>query len=181
MRLQAIALFVHILGVIATFSGLSMQQRAGSRLRKATTYAEARPWSDVLAMTRPMVPSGAVMLVLTGAYLTTQVATPRPPVWIVVAIVAVVVMGILALAVVNRGFGAIAAGVAAGDGPLSGDAAGRITNRRLWSALGSANAAALGTLWLMTAKPGPLESVLVVTIAVLIGAVAGRRLGGPGG
>jgi hypothetical protein len=41
MRLHAIALLVHILGVIATFSGLSMQQRAGSRLRKATTYAEA--------------------------------------------------------------------------------------------------------------------------------------------
>ena len=77
--------------------------------------------------------------------------------------------------------GAIAAGVAAGDGPLSGDGVGRITSRRLWSALGSANAAALGTLWLMTAKPGPLESVLVVTIAVLIGAVAGWRLGGPEG
>jgi hypothetical protein len=177
MRLHALALLVHILGVIAMFAGFAMLQRAGARVRRATTHAEARPWAELLTMGRPMPPSGAVMVLLSGAYLSTRFAGPRPPAWIVAPALAAAFIGALALAVVNRDIGAIAASVAAGDGPLSSDAAARVGRARTWSALAAANGAALGALWVMTMKPGPLESAVAALLPIVVGALVGARLG----
>jgi hypothetical protein len=177
MRLYGLTLFVHILGVIAIFAGFSMQQRAGSRLRRARTRAEAHPWAEVLDMTRVMPPSGAVMVLITGAYLSTRFSAPRPPMWIIVAVVAALLIGIVAFTIESRDFQAIARAVAASEGSLSADAAARIARPRTWSALGMANGAALGAVWLMTMKPGPVEAWLAVLLPATLGAVVGARLG----
>jgi hypothetical protein len=176
MRLTAITLFVHILGVIAIFGGFSMQQRAGGRLRRATRYDDARTWAEMLMMSRSMVPAGAVMVLVTGAYLATRLG-PRPPTWVIVAALTALFIGTVALAVVNRGITAIGKSVSAGEGPLSAETSRHIASAATWSGLASANGAALGTLWLMTAKPGSLEAVLVVVLLALAGAIAGARLG----
>ena len=176
MRLFGIALFVHILGVIAIFAGFSMQQRAGARLRGSTRYEEARPWAEVLMMTRSMVPAGAAMVLVTGLYLTTKFGR-RPPVWVPAAMLAALFIGIVALTIVNRGFARIAKAVSAGSGPLSGDGSAHIASAGTWSALASANGAALGTLWLMTMKPGVTETLVAVLLPIVIGAIAGKQVG----
>ncbi|MFL5520702.1 MAG: DUF2269 family protein [Gemmatimonadales bacterium] len=178
MRLYGLALFVHILGVIAMFAGFSMQQRAGSRLRRAKTRTEAHPWAEVLDMTRVMPPSGAVMVLITGAYLSTRFSARGAPTWIIVAVIAALLIGTVAITIVNRDFKGIAAAVAASEGSLSPDAAARIARPRTWSAHGMANGAALGAIWLMTMKPGPLEAWLAVLLPAGLGAIAGARLGG---
>jgi hypothetical protein len=177
MRLYGLALFVHILGVIAIFAGFSMQQRAGGRLRAARTRVEAHPWAEVLDMTRVMPPSGAVMVLLTGAYLSTRFSTSGVPTWIVVAVIAALLIGTVSSMIVSRDFKGITAAVAASEGSLSADAAARIARPRTWSALGTANGAALGAVWLMTMKPGPLEAWLAVLLPAGLGAMAGARLG----
>jgi hypothetical protein len=93
MRLYAVAMFVHILGVIALFGSFVIVHRVPPRLRGATRYNAART------------------LGRTG----------------------------------------------------------------LATAAGAANGAALGVLWLMTARPGVVESVSVVTVATVVGALVGRR------
>lgn len=176
-RGYAIALFIHILGVVALFAGFSMQQRAGSRLRTATTHEEARRWTEMLGMSRSMVPSGVVMLLVTGGYLAYLLGGSQPAAWISTAMVTALLIGIVAVAVTNRGFGAITRAVSAGTGPLSGEAARHIGSAVTWSALAATNGAALGTLWLMTAKPGTVESMIAVVLPAAIGAIVGARLG----
>ena len=176
MRWYAVTMFVHVLGVIATFGGFAMQQRSGGRLRSATQTGEARFWSDVLRMTRSMVPSGAVMLLVTGAYLSYRMSGSHPPAWVIVAAVAVAGIGAAALTLVNPGFDAIARAVAGGGTSLPREAAARIGSAITWGAHSAANGAALGTLWLMTARPGLTESVLAVTLPALVGGVVGARL-----
>jgi predicted integral membrane protein DUF2269 len=177
MRLYGVTMFVHVLGVIALFGGFAMQQRAGARLRAAGRYDEARPWSAVLDLTRPMVPSGAIMLLATGAVLAARLAPGAPPpVWVPVAAVTVLAVGLLGWLVVNRRIAAIAGAVRDGDGALPADARRRIASASLWSALAASNGAALGTLWLMTNKPGVVESALAVLLPAAIGAAVGVRL-----
>ena len=177
MRLYAITMFIHILGVIALFGGFAMQQRAGGRLRDAVDTSSARPWSEVLTMTRPIVPSGAVMLLGTGAYLSFRMSGAHPAVWVMVAAVTVTCIGIAAIAIVIPGFAAIATSLSRGDGSLSPGAASAIGAPLTWSALAASNGAAIGTLWLMTAKPGLLEAVVAVTLPATIGGIVGARLG----
>jgi hypothetical protein len=156
------------------FAGFATQHRAGSRLRQATRYDEARPWAELLVATRSMVPSGALMLLASGGYLTARM-WPNPPAWIVVAIVSVLFVGTAALTVWPR-FSAISKAVAVGEGPLPATAFEPIARAGTWAAHASANGAALGTIWLMTAKPASLEATSVVLLPALIGAIVGVRL-----
>src|SRR5215208_5675718 len=100
MRAYAIAMFVHVLGIIALFGGFAMQHRAGARLRQAARHDEARPWAELLVATRTMVPSGAVMLLASGGYLAATRFPGMPP-WLAVAAVVVLCIGVAALAVVS--------------------------------------------------------------------------------
>jgi hypothetical protein len=175
MRLYAVAMFVHVLGIIAVFGGFAMQHRAGSRLRHAARYDEARPWAELLAATRTMVPSGAGMLLASGGYLSARL-WPNPPAWLVVAIVAVVFIGVAALAVVGPRFRAIGSSVAVGEGPLSAASTQAIAGAAAWTTLAATNGAALGTIWLMTARPALVEAVLVVLVPTIVGGIVGLRV-----
>jgi hypothetical protein len=176
MRLYGFALFLHILGVIAMFVGFAMQQRAGSRLLRAATHAEAQPWTELLEMTRLMPLSGVIMVLVTGAYLASRFGSRQVPIWMGVAVLAALLIGAAALFVVNRGIRAIVASVNAGGGPLSVEAVAHIARPRTWSALSAANGAALGAVWLMTMKPGPIEAWLALIVPTAAGAIAGARL-----
>jgi hypothetical protein len=174
VRTHAIAMLVHVLGLIAVFAGFAIQHRAGARLRKTTRYEEARLWAELLLATRAMVPSGAVMLLVSGGYLS-RAMWPNLPAWLVVAIASVLFIGVMALAV-GRRFAAMNASLAVGEGPLSAVAKQTIGDTFAWAAHSAANGAALGTLWLMAANPGTLEAVLAVLLPAAIGLVVGVRL-----
>ena len=150
----AVAMTVHILGIIATFAAFAMQARARGRLRVASTVEEARPWAQLLGMTRPMLPSGAAMLLGSGGWLA-GLAHLGFPAWLGVSAAAVLFIGL--------------AGVIAGR-----RLAAAIGDRSAWMALSAANGAALGIIWLMAARPPTAASVAVVALAALIGAVAAR-------
>jgi hypothetical protein len=174
MRAHAIAMLVHVLGLIAVFAGFAIQHRAGARLRKTRRYEEARLWAELLLATRAMVPSGAAMLLVSGGYLS-RAMWPNLPAWLVVAIASVLFIGVMSLAV-GRRFAAMNASLAVGEGPLSTVAKQTIGDTLAWAAHSAANGAALGTLWLMAAKPATLEAVLAVLLPAAIGLVVGARL-----
>jgi hypothetical protein len=175
MRWYSIAMMVHMLGLIAVFAGFAMQHRAGARLRNSRTYADARPWSDLLFVSRPMVPSGAIMLLLSGGYLATPL-WQDPPAWLIVSAIAVCVIAATAL-VVNPRITRIHANVMSHDGRLNASVENEIHNPRLWSPHAAGNGIALSILWLMIAKPQPLEAVIIPIVAALAGAIAGAIAG----
>jgi hypothetical protein len=62
-----LAKVLHFLGLIALFGFFVLWPRAGVRLRAAATASEARSWLGLLEVARPMLPSGVVMLAVSGA------------------------------------------------------------------------------------------------------------------
>ena len=177
MRLYAITMFIHILGVIALFGGFAMMQRFGAQLRRASTTGEARRWTELFGFTRGMLPGGAVMLLVTGAYLSFRLTGGIPDPWVMVAATTVLLIAIVVIAVVFPAITEIVKTLPDRDEPLSPEAARRIGSGRLWGALAGANGAALGTLWLMTARPSLQESLIAVLLPAIIGAIIGTRLG----
>lgn len=89
MNLCGIALFLHIIGLIALFSGLVILQRGGVRLRTAATWEEARVWLQLLRPVGGMFLAGSIFLLATGLYMARIGWTFRAP-WVVVAEVFVV-------------------------------------------------------------------------------------------
>ena len=174
MRLYAVAMFVHILGVIALFGSFVIVHRVPPRLRGATRYDAARPLAELLFTMRLAMPSGAIMLLASGGYLAYRLGG-QPPAWVLVAAAAVLLIGLAGFAVVVPYARDVQRALAQGDGALGADAARTLGRTGLATAAGAANGAALGVLWLMTARPGVVESVSVVTVATVVGALVGRR------
>jgi hypothetical protein len=170
MRLQAIALTIHILGLIAVFGAFVIQHRVLARLRRAATREEALPWAELLAATAPMMPSGAIMLLLTGGYMS-KAWMPLHPAWIFVSMATVAFIGGVGFFLMGPFRRARRA--AEGTGPL---ASGFPLSRAGGILHAAANGAALGTIWLMTAKPGWTESVIAAALPAVIGACVGARI-----
>lgn len=173
MRAYDVALFIHLLGVITLFLALGIVQRAGIRLRAAATVEHARLWLELLRTSGPMFPSAAVLLLVTGLYMTAGSWSFSTP-WVAVSLAGLVVLALqggLVQGTRLRAMGVAAA--AAADGPVPPELARLIADPVPWVSLGATNGAALGILWLMATKPGLVVSVAVVVGLWVLGALVG--------
>jgi hypothetical protein len=64
-----IALFVHLLAVMAAFSATAVTKLAAGRRARAKTVADALDWHNVLASWSKVFPISLAILVLTGSYM----------------------------------------------------------------------------------------------------------------
>jgi hypothetical protein len=164
-----LAKVLHFLGLIALFGFFVIWSRAGGKLRAALTSSEARIWLGLLDMSRPMLPSAAVMLGVSGiamAALRWRSAYP----FIVVGLVAVIVIAVVWALVGARHLRAMRAAVGESDGALPAAAAHQILDPLPWGVLGLLNGTALGVLFVMTTKLGWVAAVAVVAaLGALVG------------
>ena len=175
MQLYDLALFVHMLGLIALFGGFVLYHRAGARLRAALTVEEATTWVKLLDGAAPMFPSGLGMLLVSGLYMTYARWQDMQP-WIVVGMIGVVGIGILGGALVDRHRKAIGRQLAGTAGPLMTEQARLMRDPGMWMTVGLLNGAALGIVFVMSTKPQWLISVGVVVTTTVLGAVIGSSV-----
>ena len=168
-----VALFIHILGVATLFTAMGFLQRGGAKVRTASTAEEMRLWLSLVETTGRMFPLALLFILGSGLYMTDQVWSFDTP-WIAVAIVSVVLMGVVGGAVVGRGFSAM--GRAAAAVSSSSDLAQAVGAPLPWIAATALNGMAIGLVWLMTIKPGWTQSILVVSILTVIGALIGSAM-----
>jgi hypothetical protein len=181
MTAYNVALFVHLLGVIALFGAFVLLQRAGGHLRAAETVEQVRVWADLARSTTGMLIGGAVMLLLSGMFMLADTWGSMPP-WAAVALVGLVAITVLH-AVVNRPhFARVGvAAAAAADGPLPPELARLIATPLSWALVFSMNGVALGSLWLMATKLDWIGSIVSVVILGALGAAIGTVVVRPRG
>src|SRR5262245_58348870 len=173
---RAIALFIHLMGVITLFVAIGIVQRGGARIRGASTVGEMRLWLGLVESTNRMFPAGTLLILLSGLYLAARFWSFRVP-WVSVAMASIVVMAVVGGTVIGRGLRKIA-GAAAGSGPVSVDLA-RIARRPApWIAAAALNGMALGVVWIMVRKSGWAESIAVILAFAVIGTLAGIAMTG---
>jgi hypothetical protein len=178
MGAYGVALFIHVLGVATLFGAIALTQVGAERLRRAATPDQVGAWLGLTRTAAPMFPVAFILLIVTGLYMANDRWKISDP-WVIVALCAVVIMGVVGGVGVGRGLGSVAAALGGGNGEASlAEARRRAGSRRLRVPLTLLPGMAVGVLWLMTNRPGWAVSTIVVAgVGVLGGAVGALTSG----
>jgi hypothetical protein len=173
MTAYELALFAHLLGVVTLFAAIALVESAGIRLRRAASVEQVRLWVGLTRSAAPLFPVAVLTVLGSGLFMAADSWTFSTP-WVVVAIVAVVVLGGIGGAVQGRYFAAIArAAAATEDGLVPQRLSELIAAPALWVAVVAPDVGAVGVLWTMATKPGWTGSIVAVAGLAMIGAIVG--------
>src|SRR5215471_5358078 len=176
MTLYALALFVHIVGVLGLFIGISLQWISVQRLSQVQTVAQVREGTSLMALQEQLWPTAGLLILLAGIYMTVTAWGWSTP-WIDLSLAALIVQGAVAGAWINRRLKAILTGIAATEAPAGTFPPGlerQITDPILRTAVQINAFTGLGVVFLMTTKPGLGGSLITLAVALLLGIGAGR-------
>jgi hypothetical protein len=166
------ALFLHLLGVFAIAGAAVTELVCMSMMRRANTVQDIRPWASVGGMIEKIFPVAAIVLLLTGGYMTGKLWDWGDG-WINVSATALIVGAIAGFAIDGRRVDAISsAAETARDGAIPADLAARTHDPILFGTAHALILMLLGIIWNMTTKPGDAQAGIVVVIAVLVGAAS---------
>lgn len=175
MSLYTLALFAHLLGVLGLFIGMGLQWTITRRLRRARTIAQTREWSSLIEGVGKLGPASGALLLVAGIYMTVTAWSMTTP-WIVVSLAAMLFMMALGMGVTTRRLMAVQRAAATAEASAEAIPPGlqrQIDDPLLWLSTQLAGSTALGVVFLMTTKPGLGGSLLVVGVALVLGALVG--------
>lgn len=167
MIVQSIVLFVHIAGMLILFGGLGLEWLTLRTLGRIATQEQASPWLNVCEGLPRAMGISVGLILLSGIYLAVR-AGAYDSRWILVSFGAMVLMGILGGPVIRSRMNTIRqAGAAGGTAvALRRHASDPLVRASLFIRV----AVGLAIVYLMIAKPGLGESLLLTGVAVALGA-----------
>ncbi len=165
MTVYNVILFLHILsafGILVAFAiewkGLSSLQRSCSKeeIRESLKEFNVLPWIGG---------SSFLIILLSGIYL--WVEAWMGSAWPVIAIISLVVLAVIGAVITGTRMTALGKAVEGGSAsnPLPGDIS---SLPMLWGSLQVRTWMAIGITFLMTVKPGAVESMIVMAISILL-------------
>ncbi|MFL5617229.1 MAG: hypothetical protein ACJ79A_02405 [Gemmatimonadaceae bacterium] len=173
MFAYSIALFLHLVGVLALFAGIAIEQTALRRLRNAASLAQVREWMTLLRGLRRIDAPAGLTILLSGGYLMGHGAGYHA--WVAAGIIGMVVMAVLGVAVGRPRFLAIASALPATDGLVASSLRTRLQDPILRASAAMRAALGLGIVFDMVVKPAAVGAVIAFVVALLIGAASSLR------
>jgi hypothetical protein len=174
MSVYAIAVFLHIIGALGIFAAMALDWTGLANLRRATDTAQVREWARLLAAPRMVGGPAALLVLVSGIYL--SAARWGPEGWILVALGGMVVVAALGGAVGARRIPPILRALPAESGPVSPTLRGQLHDPALTVSLRVRTALLLGIVFLMTIRPswgGSLAAMGTALVLGLAGAMPG--------
>jgi len=175
MSAYSIALFLHLVAVLALFAGIALELTALRRLRHALSVAQVREWLTVLRGRRRVDGPAAITILVSGGYLAEHGAGHHA--WVAVGIVGMVAMAVLGAAVGRPRLLAIVAALPATDGPITSSLRERLENPILRVSAATRAAIGLGVVFDMAVKPAAAGAVTALIVALVIGAASSLARG----
>ncbi len=161
----AIALFLHIAGVMGFSVALGVEWAGLTQIQSASLAEQVRGWMGLLQAVRRVGFASMLTTVLTGVYMTLRVWGGAA--WVIVSLGALVL--VIALSVVLTGPRMAAISRAMMTASKSQPFHSLASHPLLWISLQTRIALALGIVLLKTAKPDWGGSLLVVGAAIVLG------------
>jgi hypothetical protein len=167
MTMRSIALFAHVLGMLALFVALAVEWLSVELLRTVDQVGPSA-FATTLLRQLPRITGVAVALILfSGIDLAVQFGLLRSP-WVGVSFAAMVLMAGIGGAALRPLLRTIRS-----SSDANGTLARQASNTSLRVSFRARVGVALGIVYLMVAKPDLLESALIVTLALAVGAIGG--------
>jgi uncharacterized membrane protein len=170
MLVRSAVLFVHVVGMLVLFVGLALEWVNLESLRRSATPLQGSTWIRVLRALPRYVAIAVGLIVVSGIYLAARVGV-FDFAWVRVSLGAMVTMGILGGPVVRAQMRAV---LHAGDqdGAETATMLRRYASHPLLHAsLRTRVAVGLAIVYMMIGKPDLGESLLLIGMALVVGAV----------
>ncbi len=169
MSLNAILLFVHVLGAMGYAAATLISLFGLLGLRRVLRVEQARPLLGMLELTGPLSGISLFLIIVAGLYLAFAVWGWRVG-WTPVALGTVILLMLPIGAVMGIRRHAIAVNAnELPDGPLPDSLKQRIHDPLLNSSVVMLNALLLGIILLMTIKPAFVDSLIVMGGVIILG------------
>jgi hypothetical protein len=175
MDLYALLVFVHVLGAVGLFGGMSIEAVAIRRLLRTRGVDETRTWVGLLREGGRIAMTGMATLLVAGVAMMATRWGPRP--WILAALVGVGLMIVVGLALTRRAMTRLESWVSE-ESARRGTGIPVRTAGSLSVSLLLRFALAIGILGLMTMKPGAFGSILIMGMSFVLGLGVALRPGG---
>jgi len=173
MTLYTLALFTHIVGAIGTFIGVSVWLFAAMALWRAQSVGQVRALSVLIQPAGVLAIVSILLLGVAGFYMAITMWGERAT-WIIVATITFLLLAPIGAFVIDPRLRALArAAAAATDGPLPTAVAARTRDPLVGIGLYTYLGVLLGIVFLMTAKPVLVESIIAMAVATIVGLAAG--------
>jgi hypothetical protein len=176
MNLYSIVLFLHIVGALGYFIALGFEWLSLVLLQRTTTVEQIREWFAVTKRMRGIAGVSLLIILVAGGYMTAEVWGGAD--WIEIAFAAMVVQGVIALALTTPRMRAIEKATAGASGVIPSTVTALIHHPLLWVSMLSRAGVALGIIFLMSVKTDMTLSLVVVGVSLLAGAIVGLAMGG---
>lgn len=166
-----IALFVHVLAAMGLFSAVGLILICEARIRRASTVGRLRDWAAVASGAGKSLAVVSLFILVPGLYMAQAGWSFGTP-WVLAAVVTFVLLAVLGATVTGRRIEAIhRAALAAPDGPLPPPLATQLHDPVLWRSEGVRMALLVWFVFLMTIKPGLVDIILGLVVAVVLGLI----------
>lgn len=176
MSLYTVALFVHVVGAIGTFIGVSAWLFAAVALRRVQQVGQVRALTSLIQPSGVLAVVSILLLGIAGFYMAITVWGERAT-WIIVATICFVLLAPFGVFVIDPRLRAVAkAAAAAPDGPLSTSLAARARDPLVGIGMSVYIGVLLGIVFLMTTKPSTGVSILVMIVSTVVGLASGSLL-----
>src|SRR5262245_10869139 len=167
MTMRSLALFTHVLGMLALFVALAVEWAAVELLRTAD-QAPPSPFATRLLRHLPGFTAIAVALILaSGIELAGQFGPLRSP-WVGVSFAAMILMGGLGGAALRPLIRSLGSG-----GDATGTWRRAASNSFLRVSLCARIGVGLGIVYVMIVKPDVFESTAIIAVGLVVGAAVG--------
>ncbi len=171
MNLYTMILFLHLAGMAALFIGYGLEWAASTLLRGATTAGEARSWLRIYRGSLPVSGPGLLLIILSGGYMA-GVGHAGGEGWVVAAWIGVAVALLIGFGLLLPKIKKLRAALPSeGSAALSGDALAGVKDPVIMTLIRIRTMLAVGIIYLMTAKPALVPSLVVLLAAIGIGVI----------
>jgi hypothetical protein len=173
MSIYTIVLFFHVSGAMGYFVGMGTWLFCLAALRRAQRVEQVRALTNLAGRLGPLFGISVLLILATGLYMAIT-AWGLQTGWIAVALVSLILIAPLGTAFIEPRRRAIARlAREAPDGPLPRALEQSIHDPILLTALQTVIILLLGIVFLMTNKPSPTTSLIVMAVALVLGVASG--------
>ena len=163
-----IAFFVHMLGIVNLVGGFILFNQAGVQYRRARSWEAARSFLTMLQLAPGMLIAGAILLLISGAYMAGTRWGMNAP-WVTVGMAAAFLALAIAAFVLLPGLRKLRGVCEGKDGAIAPRDKPATVESPVWACGAVVNGLSLGVAWLMVMKPGWVYSIVLPLALGVVG------------
>jgi hypothetical protein len=171
MNTYSVVLFLHFVGMAALFIGYGLEWAASTLLRGATTAGETRSWLRIYRGSLPVSGPGLLLLIFTGFYMA-GVTHLSGAGWVIATLIGIALALVIGFVLLLPRIKKLRAALPPeGTAALAGDALARVQDPVITTLIRIRTMLAIGIVYLMTAKPMLVPSLVVLLAAIGLGVI----------